>query len=180
MREVPKKRKKKNNKAVFAFVIILILLTVFLASFIISYNLMNKDKTAGDTQDPETKVTDDYEQPKDMLGGSKSNSEDVSSLKLENAELKSKVSSLESENAELRRENQALQATIDNQKYVNQHSSQSSQSSSSQVLRTKLRFKQHGRIGQQLPNERNGVVMYEKIMFNSCTDRICVNCRLCG
>ena len=132
MREVPKKRKKKNNKAVFAFVIILILLTVFLASFIISYNLMNKDKTAGDTQDPGTKVTDDYEQPKDMLGGNKSDSEDVSSLKLENAELKSKVSALESENAALRRENQALQATIDNQKYVNQHSSQSSQSSSSQ------------------------------------------------
>lgn len=125
MRKVPEK-KKKNSKAVFTFVIILILLTFFLASFIISYNLMSGDRTADGAED-QTTVTDDYEQPKDMLNGNKSDSQQLSDLKLENATLKSEVSALEAENAQLRSEIQRLNATIENQQYVKNNASSGTQ-----------------------------------------------------
>ncbi len=125
MRKAPKK-KTGSNKFVLTFVIILVLITVFAASFIISYNLMG----AGDTNTNDTEMVDEYQQPEDMLGGKKSENDKLKDLRTENAELKGRISELEIENAELRNELQMLTATLENQNFVQQNGSTSDDNSS--------------------------------------------------
>lgn len=122
MRKVPKK--KTSNKFVFPFVIILVLVTVFVASLIISYNIMG----AGGTNKTNTEDVSEYEQPTDILGGKKTDNDKLKELREENAQLKKQVSDLEVENAELRNELEMITATLENQEFVQQNASSSNNS----------------------------------------------------
>lgn len=130
MRKAPKK-KGNSNKFVLAFVIILVLITIFFASFIISFNLMGNSGNGDALND--TKVTDEYEQPEDLLGGKKSDNDKLADLRKENAELKEQVSSLEVENTELRNEIKMLNATLENQSFVKNNASSSEGTSQSEA-----------------------------------------------
>ncbi|MBQ3114817.1 MAG: hypothetical protein IJC06_01670 [Clostridia bacterium] len=116
MRKVP--AKKSQNKFVFVFVILLILAIVFVASFIISFNVMSG--STGTT----SKTNDDrYEQPSDMIDGEKTDAEIIADLKKENQKLKSEVAGLQDENAVLRSELETLTATLENQEFVRENAS---------------------------------------------------------
>ena len=123
MRKVPKK--KSSNKFVFPFVIILILITVFVASLIISYKIMG----AGGSNPAGTEDVTGYEQPTDILGGKKTENDKLKELREENAQLKKQVSDLEVENAELRNELEMITATLENQDFVQQNASSSTSNS---------------------------------------------------
>ncbi len=126
MRKVPQK-KQKTNKFIFPFVIILILVTIFLASFIISYNVMSPGTNNNENKD--NILTEEYEQPEDMLSGSKTEDDRLAELRKENAKLKSQISQLEVENAELRNELETMTATLENQSFVQQNASSTTEPS---------------------------------------------------